>query len=238
MSSHRTDYRTPEDRPFLLYCPTCRGDYLGEFFGAHRLFDVALNDYSGEGKGTEGAEYRFAEAGHKWPCFHRNLERITKRYEYYAVFDPDLKVSMAGLNALFVTGYALNLQLYQPGLSADSYYSFPSLLARRNSLVREVSMVEIMMPFFSAAALEKCRQTFVETESGWGCDVAWSRLLDFKGIAVVDAVQAVHTRPVTSGSWVLVNGKTPEGELREMEERYGVTLNRKTKLLGPSKCFN
>src|SRR6188508_1803384 len=98
---------TTESRTFLLYCPTYQGDYLGEFFGSGRLFDVALNDYSGEGKGTEGAEYRFAEKGHKWPCLHRNLQRIGKPYEYYAIFDPDLQISTAALNSLFVTGYAL-----------------------------------------------------------------------------------------------------------------------------------
>jgi hypothetical protein len=59
------------DRPFLVYCPTKAGDHLADLLSEHRLFDVAFNDYTGEGRGTEGAEWRFCEKGHKWPCAHR-----------------------------------------------------------------------------------------------------------------------------------------------------------------------
>lgn len=71
-------------RRFLLYCPTKGSQYTGDFFGHDRLFDVALNDWTGIGMDLEPAEYVFAERSHKWPCIKANLPKLDAQYDYYA----------------------------------------------------------------------------------------------------------------------------------------------------------
>jgi len=209
-------------RPFLVYCPTDGGDHL---FGADegtRLFDVALNDYSGTRRDLRGADWCFAESGHKWPCIVRNLPRIERGYEAYAILDNDIEISTDELNTLFLTGHALGLDLFQAALSSDSHTNYPGLKARAGSYVRPSGFVEIMMPVFSRRALELCWHTFGDSESGWGLDVVWPKYLAGHRIAIVDAVVARHGRPVESGSWKLSNGLTPQQELEAVASRHSV----------------
>jgi hypothetical protein len=70
-----------------------------------------------------------------------------------------------------------------------------------------VPLVEIMMPVFVHEALLAVWQTFSESQSGYGLDLLWPKVLKNKGLAVVDCVQARHIGPVNSGSWRMPNGK-------------------------------
>ena len=199
-------------RPFLVYCPTHCGSYLGEFFREHRLFDVALNDYSGKGSVLDGAEWKFSKPGHKWPCINAILQELPVRYEYYAFIDDDISISTDALNTLFLIGYALQLQLYQAALSDDSICAYSVLKQRQHSYIRPTGIVEIMMPVFSKNALDICAHTFSKSESGWGLDLIWPDYLEHTGLAVVDVVVAKHLRPINSANWQLANGKTAVGE--------------------------
>jgi hypothetical protein len=117
---------------------------LADLLSEHRLFDVAFNDYTGEGRGTEGAEWRFCEKGHKWPCAHRNLSRIAKSYEFYFFIDNDIAIGVEDINTLFLTGYALRLKLFQAALTPDSATAYPNLVWRGGCAVRFCDFVEIM----------------------------------------------------------------------------------------------
>lgn len=200
------------NRPFLVYCPTYCGSHLGEFFGEDRLFDVALNDYSGKGRGLDLAEWKFAKPGHKWPGIHANLQELPVNYEYYAFIDDDIIISTDALNTLFLVGYALQLQLYQAALSEDSICAHTVLKQRQHSYIRATGIVEIMMPIFSKTALDICVHTFARSESGWGLDLIWPDYLEHTGLAVVDVVVAEHLRPINSAQWQLANGNTAAGE--------------------------
>jgi hypothetical protein len=208
------------DRPFLVYCPTKAGDHIADLLNKDRLFDVALNDYTGEGRGTAGAEWQFCEKGHKWPCAHRNLSRIAKSYEFYFFIDNDIELGVDAINTLFLTGYALRLQLFQASLTPDSPTAYPHLIQRAGSAVRLCDFVEIMMPVFSRAALQTCAHTFTESESGWGLDHIWPLYLCKERMAIIDAVQARHCRPITSRGWVMSNGETPSEEFDRVVRRH------------------
>lgn len=212
----------PHPRRYLLYCPTENGEHLGEFFGEDRLFDVALNEYTGNETIDSRAEWRFATRGHKWPCIAKNLLAIDSQYEVYAFLDPDIEVTTDALNRLFLVGDALGLRLYQPALSVDSFFSHPDLLQMPNSYVRITGFVEIMTPFFHRVALDACRWTFKESQSGWGLDHLWPRVLRREGMAIVDAVPVRHARPVRSQDWRLDNGRTPAQELAALRAKFGL----------------
>ena len=202
-------------RPYLLYCPIYRGACMAELFEGHRLYDVAVNDYSGE-PGTEPrAEHAFAEPRHKWPAIAVNLPRLGRSYRFYGFIDDDIEASTTLLNRLFLAGEALALDLYQPALTPESFASHASVRQEARSLARRDDFVEIMNPFFSHRALVAFRDLFGQTESGWGLDVVWSLAAPKLGLSMgtVDACAVAHRRPLSSEGWRLSNGLTPREEM-------------------------
>jgi len=208
-------------RPYLVYCPTLRGELAADLWAGFRLYDVALNDYSGEGKGLDRAEHRFARVGHKWPCIHANLGGLIGHYTAFCFLDEDIEIDTDRLNRLFLAGEAFGLSLWQAALTPDSYHSHTHLLAVNGSYLRPTGLVEIMMPCFSRQALQRVWNTLTESQSGWGLDGVWSKLLSGQCLAVVDAIQARHGRPCRSEQWTLSNGLTPEQEWYILARKYG-----------------
>ena len=114
-----------------------------------------------------------------------------------------------------------DLNIWQPALTPDSYTGW--LHTRVQSVgVRPVPFVEIMMPFFRWSALKACLPSFTETESGWGIDFLWPKMVHNEGIAVFDSLTATHCRPIQSENWKLSNGKTPLQEGHELAEKYNL----------------
>ena len=209
-------------RPFLVYCPASGGRFSPRLFGQNRLFDVAINDYSGKlDQVPAEAEWKFADRDHKWPSVSRNLAKIDRGYQLYAFLDDDLEITTEQLNRLFLIGVRQHLQLFQPALTADSQCSWPLLKQVPWTYLRPTRFVEIMTPFFSAAALQTCWPTFTESQSGYGLDFLWSSLVA-EGKAVVDAIAVRHSRPVQSGEWRMANGSTPGEELARLLARFGI----------------
>jgi hypothetical protein len=211
-------------RRFLLYVPCARGQSHAELFGAHRIFDVAVNDWTGSGEGAESAEWRFAVAGQKWPGIVQNLPRISAKYEFYGFFDDDLSISTSDINRLFEIGRRWRLELFQASLDPQSLHISHEFLARRDLVdaPRAVPFVENQMPIFSRAALTACRPTFSLSQSGWGLDVLWAMTLAGRRMAVIDACSAIHMQPFRSQHWRMSNDKTPCEELIEILLRFGL----------------
>ena len=77
-----------------------------------------------------------------------------------------------------------------------------------------------MCPFFSRDALAKCLPTFQENVSGYGVDIVlWPAILGKRGMAIIDAVQVAHRRPLGSAGRRIGNGKTSDQELVELSHR-------------------
>ncbi|HEY5790422.1 MAG TPA: hypothetical protein VIX81_07345, partial [Gammaproteobacteria bacterium] len=114
--------------------------------------------------------------------------------------------------------------LYQPALSCDSVSSWKFLhRAWTNACStrpRNVPLVEVMAPVFSQMALNKCREYFAESESGWGLDILWSSPVFGLQPSVFDCIQMKHLRPLRSSSWQLENGLTPPQELAMMIAKF------------------
>jgi hypothetical protein len=214
---------------FIVYCPTDKGDQIGEFFGSNRLFDVALHDYSGDAyQADTEAEYQFSGRLHKWAAIARNLPHLSE-YAYYAFFDNDIRVSTEQLNRLFLIGEKHDLLLYQPSLAWNSFCTHQFLYFRPYlfKYVRPVPLVEVMCPFFSREALEKCADSFVESESGWGLDYVWKKLISPASPSIIDCVRVDHAKPMESESWILSNGMTPREEMISILERHGIDYFRR-----------
>lgn len=183
-------------RKYLVWCSAKHGKATPELFGDLRHFDVALHDYGPWASHLSNlkAEYTIPSEGtEKLETAAANINALPP-YEYYAFLDDDLEVSTEKLNLLFALGEACGLDLFQPALTHDSACSWPHLkCAGEQSTYREVSMVEVMCPFFSRAALNRCLWSFGLNQSGWGLDCCiWPKLAT---PYVVDAVTIRHPGP-------------------------------------------
>jgi len=205
-------------RPYCVYTPAHKGDFAGDFANPARLFDLAVNDWTGSGKFSTAAlkaEFRFALTGHKWPTLAQVLPQLPT-YRYYAFIDEDIDVSVDTMNKLFQLGEALSLNLYQPALSKRSHFSHQFSREDPASFVRATTFVEIMVPFFSHAALSQCASTFTLSELGWGLEYLWNEILRSEGMAIVDRLPVTHIRPVQSNRWKNQRGETAEQECARM----------------------
>ena len=71
-------------------------------------------------------------------------------------------------------------------------------------------------------------QTFDLSQSGWGLDLLWAKMLDNDKIAIIDDVNVIHTRPV--GKDYIINGKkrfklNPKDELTMFMRKYNLSIN-------------
>ena len=128
--------------------------------------------------------------------FREHPELLTT-YENIALLDDDLQASPADVDALFRIGRKWELDLWQPSLTPESYFTYAALLQCPAFELRFTNFVEMMCPFFSARMLQRALPLFslgFET----GPDLVWNRLFanNIGRSAIIDAVSFTHTRPV------------------------------------------
>ena len=127
---------------------------------------------------------------------------------------------------MFAFFHALRLNLAQPALTADSYFSWPNLLQAPGQLVRYTSFVEVMAPLFDRDTLRDCLSSFSESRSGWGLDWVWGHLCQQSGktMAIIDATPVKHTRPVASGGDLYKNNPEldPKLDRERLVAKYGL----------------
>jgi hypothetical protein len=138
--------------------------------------------------------------GPKWTGLREALRAWDGWREYDAVWmpDDDLDATSEDLDRLFDVAAAVGLDLFAPALDDASHYAHFSTRRNPRFFGRRVGFVEIMMPGFSRAALERLLPTFDRTETGWGwgLDSVWPKILNYENVGIVDAVAVTHTRPV------------------------------------------
>lgn len=150
---------------------------------------------------------------------------IVTRYDFIALIDDDIEATKLDLNRLFAIGRQYKLDLFQPALSWDSYFSYAAtLVSGKRYLLRYTNTVEMMCPVFSARCLQTALKLFglgYET----GIDLLWTRLTDLPWLryAIVDDVVVRHTRPV---------GTTKSLQGFAANERYDVQVDAVLKRFG------
>lgn len=205
-------------RSYLVWVSANHCKMTPKLHTAPRWYDIAIHDY---GDWTDEDVRKNCEAEYYLPSPYTEKFRTAANvlpalpsYSYYAFLDDDLDIDTATLNRLFVVGDSLDLDLYQPALSLDSYCSHNHL--RQGALggpvpVRPVPFVEIMCPFFSAKALQRCLPTFDLNHSGWGLDCyVWPKLVETP--FVIDNLPIKHLRAPARRTRLAVNGLTPYQE--------------------------
>jgi hypothetical protein len=196
---------------------------------ADRNFDLLVSYY-----GTvpdlyrDGSDLYEARRGPKWPCIAELLDEHPELVEAYDAIwlpDDDLSVDTATVSRMFDLFHGHGLQLAQPALTRESYFTFDTLLRHPGYLLRYMGFVEVMAPLFSRDAMRRCRATFHESRIGWGLDFVWPTLIenpDGHRIAVIDATPVWHTRPVGGGDLYKNNpDANPMNDARRLLAKYG-----------------
>lgn len=142
-------------------------------------------------------------------------------YDFIALLDDDLATDVETLSTCFEIGYAHNLNLWQPSLTRDSYFSYAAFLQNPGFKLRYTNFVEMMCPFMTSETLRRAAP-FLGMGYPTGPDLIWSRLHEeneYKS-AIIDAVSVKHTRDV--GHTI---GIETEGRVRSYDDITNAFLN-------------
>lgn len=140
-------------------------------------------------------------AGGKWQgifdFFAKNPDCL-EDYDYFFFPDDDIETTAQTVLEFFRIATENKLELAQPALKVDSYFSHIITLARSDSLLRSTNFVELMIPLMTRSVLRQALPLFENTVYGWGLDRLWSNFAENPqtGVAIVDAVPVGHYRPL------------------------------------------
>jgi hypothetical protein len=204
--------------------------------GATPHFDLYLSYFGNEPeKYKPQAQYYEQVKGGKWPILAQiiaNNPAFIERYDAIWMPDDDLLADADTINRMFAFFTAFALDLAQPALTLNSYFSHSSLLQRPDSIIRYCNFVEVMAPIFSKNAMRCLQASFSQSPSGWGLDNLWPHLLDNsdkRKIAVIDATPVVHTRPLGGDLYKNNPELSPMRDVEALEALYShLDINRRS----------
>ena len=201
-----------------------------------RKYDVFLIYYDkNDGSDFRSmADFYVKKPGFKYPLIGKIIDEypmLMKRYKYFYLPDDDIEMDVVAINRLFEFAKLNELKICQPSISPYNY-SWECTVHNPYTKFRYVKMIEVMCPLFSRNALKKCLLTFQKSQSGWGLEPVWSKLLGDrdKSFAVYDEVVANHKHPVDTQNGVLYSnlknhGIDPKAELNDLLREYNVKLD-------------
>lgn len=165
--------------------------------GGERNFDIALNLYANHaGKIPGSYEYLIAGGINKYKAAYQFIsDDLLDKYQGFIFLDDDLEIEYSNLCGFLKYCTDNNLELAQPSLTRDSYYSHAHLINVSSAGWRQVEMIEVMCPYFSTEALKIAISTFDLSYSTWGLDYLWPKILGIKPV-VVDEFTIRHARPI------------------------------------------
>ncbi len=189
------------------------------------LFDVAVSYFgSDDERHFPEAKFIHRKKAGKWDGifdFFAQFPETIDAYDYYWFPDDDIQLASADADQMLTMGAGHKLDLFQPALDADSYFTHLITLGLSDCTLRYTNFVEIMVPVLSQRLFKKALPTMAGTRSGFGLDYRWAQMAhDINGgirnnIAIIDKITITHTRPVGK---VLQSFVAAQGGLTGREE--------------------
>jgi hypothetical protein len=162
-------------------------------------FDYALSHFGDNEPPADGAVFVHYQKGAKWPGLEQTLAAhwaTIQKYQYVWLPDDDLLCVPEDVSRMFAICDDLKLELAQPALTRDSYFTHAITLQHTAFQLRFTNFVEIMAPVLSAEMLARVFPTLNGNISGFGLDDLWPRLSQVGRVAIIDDTTVKHTRPV------------------------------------------
>lgn len=170
---------------------------------AEQNFDYALSWFADEHPAdigmADGAAFVHMQKGAKWPGLEQTLiahwDQVQK-YRYVWMPDDDLLAEPEQVSRMFTICDELQLDLAQPALTRDSYFTHLISMQHSEFQLRFTNFVEIMAPILSTDMLGRVFHTLKGQVSGYGLDGLWPRYSHLGKVAIIDDTPVKHTRPV------------------------------------------
>lgn len=190
---------------------TCGPNALFQDWGPYDQypFDVALIRWGQhELSNTESARYFVDLVGHKWQIISQfNDQHDLTGYDYIYCLDDDCVTNWDLIAATFDFCREHALDLAQPALTPDSYYSHEFTKMIPGAKMHIMNTVEIMCPIFSQRVWAECiaPAQHMPVGIGYGYEGYWAKTLEsaqgvtkYGGrVAVIDCLPVLHSKPVT-----------------------------------------
>jgi len=216
---------------------TTVGEYnmLHKWMDGERNFDIALLNYDYHDVPPTLCSHLVwfdTYASFKYPGIYDMFwgEPRLLRYDYFFMPDEDIDISCGDINKMFDKARTMNFDLCCPSIekSETSFPSWELFVNKPDVDVALVNFIEVMCPVFSSNALKKCLDTFKKSQSGWGLDLVWPKLIGDNGnnMAVIHSIIAKHTRKISTGTlYINLQRKriSPYREKRKLMSEYKVS---------------
>lgn len=166
---------------------------------AAQNFDYALSYFGDDTPPADGAVFVHRQTGAKWPGLEQTLLahwETVQQYRYIWLPDDDLLCEPEQVSRMFSICDDLQLELAQPALTRDSYFTHVITLQHPEFQLRFTNFVEIMTPVLSTDMLARIFHTLAGNISGYGLDTLWPRFSKLGRVAIIDDTPVKHTRPV------------------------------------------
>jgi hypothetical protein len=167
---------------------------------AEQNFDYALSWFGDEApQMADGAVFVHRQKGPKWPGLEKTIVAhwdTVKQYRYLWLPDDDLLCVPEQISRMFAVCSDLQLELAQPALTPDSYFTHVITLQQSAFQVRFTNFVEIMAPILSIDLFARIFHSLQGNISGYGLDALWPRFTQLGRVAIIDDTPVKHTRPV------------------------------------------
>ena len=134
------------------------------------------------------------------------MRHVLHRYQAIAVFDDDIVIDTAGINALFAIREAYKLDILQPAMRYPLGKADHSITRQRPWVyLRYTDFVEMTCPLFRREVLEAFMGIYEPSVSGWGVDLWFLEHLRRQGqglrgkVAIVDSIACLNPHDSAKG---------------------------------------
>jgi hypothetical protein len=199
--------------------------YSHVHFDVNKNFDLLLFNNSGKSGDIEKynvpyEHYITEKTENKGEIFHHLTKYLSSQqleYNYVGVIDDDIIFKVSDFNYMLHIAEIHQLDVFQPSISKDSFFSHRKFVNRSGLLVSMIDWVEIMAPFYRQNLLLVCEPYFLKTISGQGVDCYLMPVLQIihnqTATGIIHAIQIKHARPIRSHQRIYGNGLNNEQEI-------------------------
>lgn len=216
-------------RPYLVIVRAGEKSLHRNWLGENRNWDLVVSWYGDQPYQPVANETVIAIKGGAGDGLFRTFEALPElidRYDYFWLPDDDIETDCASISRLFEITVQHHLELSQPALTHDSYFTHPHTLVCPSFALRYTTFVEVMAPCLSRRRFKSVLPLFCGHASLFGVDLIWARLdanNRYKA-AIIDAVPVRHTRPI--GTFLMpilmASGDDPIGIMNRILSEYGI----------------
>ncbi len=216
-------------RPYLVIVRAGEKSLHRNWLGENRNWDLIVSWYGDQTYEPVADETVIAIKGGAGDGLFKTfkaLPELIDRYEYFWLPDDDIEADCTSISRLFEITAQHHLELSQPALTHNSYFTHPHTLVCPSFSLRYTTFIEVMAPCLSRGRLKSVLPLFRDHASLFGVDAIWARLdADNRcKAAIIDAVQVRHTRPI--GTFLMpilmASGDDPAGKMNRILSEYGI----------------